>query len=281
MARSSGTLYLVATPIGNLEDITIRAVRTLGEVSLIAAEDTRRTGKLLRHYEISTPTRSFHAHNEHTETQVILRRLGAGESVAAVTDAGTPLLSDPGARLVKEALRAGYLVQAIPGPSAVLTALIASGLADSQFTFVGFPPNRSSERKRWLNDLKHSPRPLVFFEAPHRIKRSLTDMLAVFGDREIAVCREMTKIHEELVKGPISEVVEQVRPKGELTVVLAPETLASGQAERQPSPETMAAEFGLLTESVGSRRAAIKVLAERHGLSVRDTYQRLENAKPK
>ena len=280
-AGTGGTLYLVATPIGNLEDITLRALRILREVSIIAAEHTRRTAKLLRHYDISTRTRSFHEHNERIQTGTLLKRLATGQSIAVVTDAGTPLLSDPGARLVGEALRAGFAVQSIPGPSAVLAALVTSGLAACQFTFVGFPPNRSNARKLWFIDLIGEPRPLVLFEAPHRIKRSLADMLEVFGDRQIAICREMTKVHEELVKGQISEVLERVLPKGEFTVVLSPEPVGSSQANRAPDPTTLSKEFGELTETCGSRRAAVKELAWRYGLSARETYRRLEEAKSK
>ena len=200
-AATSGTLYLVATPIGNLEDITVRALSTLRDVSVIEAEDTRRTAKLLRHYDIKTRTRSFHQHNERGETETVLSRLAAGESVAVVTDAGTPLLSDPGAKLVDEALRAGFLVQAIPGPSAVLAALVTSGLAASEFTFVGFPPSRSKDRKYWLKDLIIEPRPVVIFEAPHRIKRSLANMLEVLGDRQIAVCRGNDKDSRRVGQG--------------------------------------------------------------------------------
>ncbi len=280
-AATSGTLYLVATPIGNLEDITVRALSTLRDVSVIEAEDTRRTAKLLRHYDIKTRTRSFHQHNERGETETVLSRLAAGESVAVVTDAGTPLLSDPGAKLVDEALRAGFLVQAIPGPSAVLAALVTSGLAASEFSFVGFPPGRSKDRKDWLKDLILEPRPVVIFEAPHRIKRSLANMLEVLGDRQIAVCREMTKIHEELVKGPISEVLERILPRGELTIVLSPEPVSLEHNDEAPSLETLRTEFGVLTEKAGSRRAAIRELAGRYGLSTGETYRRLEQAKNK
>ena len=278
-AATSGTLYLVATPIGNLEDITVRALSTLRDVSVIEAEDTRRTAKLLRHYDIKTRTRSFHQHNERVETETVLSTLAAGKSVAVVTDAGTPLLSDPGAKLVDEALRAGFLVQAIPGPSAVLAALVTSGLAASEFTFVGFPPSRSNARKIWLEDLTNEPRPVVIFEAPHRIKRSLADMLEVLGNRQIAVCREMTKIHEELVKGPISEVLERILTRGELTIVLSPAQADSTHNDAAPSLETLSMEFGELTKNAGSRRAAIRELAGRHGLSTGETYRLLEQAK--
>jgi len=278
-AATSGTLYLVATPIGNLDDITVRALSTLRDVSVIEAEDTRRTAKLLRHYDIKTPTRSFHQHNERVESETVLSRLAAGESVAVVADAGTPLLSDPGAKLVDEAIQAGFLVQAIPGPSAVLAALVTSGLATSEFAFVGFPPNRSNNRKSWLKDLSLEPRPVVIFEAPHRIKRSLADMLEVLGDRQIAVCREMTKIHEELVKGPISEVMERILPRGELTIVLSPVPEGFEHSGTAPSLETLRTEFSVLTQKYGPRRAAIRELAGRYGLSTRETYRRLEQAK--
>ncbi len=278
-AETSGTLYLVATPIGNLEDITLRALRILGEVSIIAAEDTRRTAKLLRHFGLSTRARSFHEHNERIQTRTLLKRLATGQSIAVVTDAGTPLLSDPGTRLVGEALRAGFPVQAIPGPSAVLAALVMSGLSASQFTFVGFPPNRSNARKHWMKALIAEPRPLVIFEAPHRIKRSLADMLEVFGDRQIAVCREMTKVHEELVKGPISEVLKRVLPKGEFTVVLSPEPEGHARTTEPPDSKTLSEEFSELTKTFGSRREAVKEIAGRYGLSSRETYRRLEKAK--
>ena len=270
---------MVATPIGNLEDITLRAIRTLREVSLIAAEDTRRTAKLLRHYQIDRPTQSLHEHNERSQIPRLLSRLSLGESLAVVSDAGTPLLSDPGARLVQAALEQGYRVQAIPGPSAVLAALVSSGLVTSEFTFVGFPPSRSKDRKNWFNNLKWEGRPWVMFEAPHRIERSLNDMLEVVGDREVAICRELTKIHEELVKGPISTVLGRLRNKGEYTVIVSPQSESSRPDRPAPDLASLLSEFGRLTEFCGSRRAAVKELAHRHGLSSRETYERLEMAK--
>ena len=199
----SGTLYLVATPIGNLEDLTFRAVRVLREVDLIAAEDTRRTGGLLQHYSISTATTSFHAHNEQQKQALLLRRLADGQSIALVSDAGTPTVSDPGSRLVAAAHKRGVRVEAVPGASAVLAALVSSGLASEQFLFAGFPPSRSNDRKKWLEKLSDEPRPLVIFEAPHRITKLLGQMKDIMGDREVCLGRELTKKHEELVKGPI------------------------------------------------------------------------------
>src|SRR6185436_70073 len=171
-----GTLYVVATPIGNLEDVTLRALRTLREVSLIAAEDTRRTARLLQHYSISTRTTSLHAHNERDRTPALIERLSAGESIALVSDAGTPLISDPGQTLVGAARAAGIRVESIPGPSAVMAALSSSGLETPEFVFLGFPPARSKDRKIWFESLRSQSRLAVFFEAPHRIRRTLVDL---------------------------------------------------------------------------------------------------------
>lgn len=273
---SKGVLYLVATPIGNLEDVTFRAVRVLGEVALIAAEDTRRTAKLLHRYEIDTPTLSLHEHNERQRTPVIISRLEAGQSVALVTDAGTPLLSDPGSHLVRATLRKGLRVEPIPGASAILSAITASGLAENQFTFVGFPPSRSNDRKRWLLSLRDEPRPLVLFESPHRIMRCLTDMAGIFGERQIAICREMTKTHEELFKGPIPEVIDSLQSiKGEFTIVLSPQ-----EPERiQPTTEDIVTFFAQVTKSSGTKRQAIKQVAEKYGLSAQAVYKVLEENK--
>ena len=273
-----GVLYLVATPIGNLEDVTFRAIRVLGEVTLIAAEDTRRTAKLLRRYEIKTPTWSLHEHNERQRTPAVISKLEDGQSVAFVTDAGTPLLSDPGAHLVTSTLAQGFRVEPIPGASAILSALVASGLAENQFTFVGFPPSRSKNRQLWLQALKAEPRPIVLFEAPHRIMRCLTDMASVLGDREIAVCREMTKAHEELVKGPISAVIGGFKSiKGEFTIVVAPQPVA----HIQPTPADILVEFGHLTNRRPSRRAAVKEISKKYGLSAQSVYESLERIKRK
>lgn len=273
---SKGVLYLVATPIGNLEDVTFRAIRVLGEVALIAAEDTRRTAKLLNRYEIDTPTLSLHEHNERQRTPGILARLEDGQSVALVTDAGTPLLSDPGAYLVKSTLALDLRVEPIPGASAILSALVASGLAENQFTFVGFPPSRSNDRKKWLRALKDEHRPLVLFESPHRIMRCLGDMTEILGDRQIAICREMTKAHEELVTGPISKVIKSIlTKKGEFTIVIAPQD----DEIVEPSTEEIVKEFGYLTNKETTRRAAIKQIANKYGLSAQSLYKLLEENK--
>ena len=199
-----GILYVVATPIGNLEDVTFRAVRILREVSLIAAEDTRRTSRLLQHYSIATPTTSLHEHNEEAKTARLIQRLSDGESVALVSDAGTPVVSDPGVRLVAAAHAAGIRVEPVPGASAVMAAFSAAGIGGGEFLFLGFPPAKASARRTWLERVAKEKRPLVVYEAPHRIRDTLEVMLSVFGDRIVAVGRELTKAHEELVVGPIS-----------------------------------------------------------------------------
>lgn len=277
----AGILYLVATPIGNLEDVTLRALRVLREADLIAAEDTRRTAKLLNHYDIHTTTTSFHVRNEAAKGKRLLARLDAGASIAVVSDAGTPLLSDPGARLVREALAAGHRVLAIPGASAVLAGLVGSGLAADGFTFAGFPPPRAQGRKRWLEGIAAEPRPVVLFEAPHRIRATLDDMAAVLPGRRVALCREMTKVHENSVYGPIEEVAAQLgEPRGEYTVILA-----AAAATREPSaakvePAAAWQEFCHLTEVVGlERRAAIRRLAQTHQLTSRAVYALIESHK--
>ena len=276
-----GTLYVVATPIGNLEDVTLRALRVLREVSVIAAEDTRRTGRLLQHYSISTPTTSLHEHNERSKGPALVERLAAGESVALVTDAGTPGISDPGARLVTLARGAGVRVEPIPGANAALAALSASGFEAEEFLFVGFPPSRSTTRTRWLERLRHEPRLVVFFEAPHRILDTLRGMLAVFGDRELLIARELTKAHEELVVQPISRHLQSIEAgRGEYTLVMPAHTEDAPASDQPPEEDALLAEFGELTNTMGlQRRDAIKKLAGRYDLPSREVYQLLERAK--
>ena len=272
-----GVLYIVATPIGNLEDVTYRAVRVLGEVAIVAAEDTRRTSRLLKHYGIQIPTLSFHEHNENLRTPKLLTALESGESVALVSDAGTPLLSDPGAGLVKAALSRGIKVSPLPGASAVLAALVASGRAGTRFTFVGFPPNRSMARQKWFRSLPMDQGPLVVFESPHRLICSLTDLLAVLGDLDIVICRELTKIHEEFVIGPISRVLQRItRPRGEFTIIISPGV----KEENPPTNESIIDEFCRLTKYMPSRRDAVTAIARSHRLSARTVYQIVEDGKP-
>ena len=278
---SAPTLFLVATPIGNLEDISLRALRVLREVSLVAAEDTRRTAKLLSHFDIHTPTTSFYEQVEHEKTPRLLARLAAGSSLALVSDAGTPGISDPGYRLARAAIDAGFRVEAIPGASAVLTALVASGLPTSAFSFVGFPPARAQARDRWLAEICSRRETVVFFEAPHRVRATLEAILRVAGDRPVTVARELTKVHEELLRGTASTVLGQLHEeRGEFTVVLGAVDEAPKSAEPRPQPEQLLVVFGQLTEREGlSRREAISRLAERYRMSSREVYRAIEDAK--
>jgi 16S rRNA (cytidine1402-2'-O)-methyltransferase len=276
-----GTLYVVATPIGNLEDVTLRALRVLREVALIAAEDTRRTARLLQHYSISTRTTSLHEHNERSKTASLITQLLAGDSIALVSDAGTPVISDPGVHLVAEAHRAGIPVQPVPGPNAAIAALSVSGLPYDEFIFVGFPPPRSSDRKRWLQRLAPETRVLLFYEAPHRIRPTLEDMLQVFGDRVVALGRELTKAHEKLVVQPISgQLSRELKERGEFTVVVAAAAEVADKHKTAPTAHQLTVEIGQIAESAPlSRREAIRALAKRHGLSNREVFNLLEEAK--
>jgi 16S rRNA (cytidine1402-2'-O)-methyltransferase len=267
-----GILYIVATPIGNLEDVTLRALRVLREVSLIAAEDTRRTARLLQHYSISTPTTSLHQHNEHQRGPGLLARLLAGESIALVSDAGTPVVSDPGTALVASAHGAGIRVEPIPGASAITAALSASGIPAEQFSFVGFPPARGRARTDWFVSLGSETRAFIVYEAPHRIRQTLADLLTAVGDRVVAVGRELTKVHESLVVRPISTHLEALaEPRGEYTIVVS----APEQAELGRTPYTsteLVEQFSELTDEGRSPREAVRTLALKYHLPSRDVY---------
>jgi 16S rRNA (cytidine1402-2'-O)-methyltransferase len=276
----SGTLYLVATPIGNLEDVTLRALRVLREADVVAAEDTRRTAGLLAHFEIRTPLESLHEHNEASRLPSLLGRLESGQRIALVSDAGTPLVSDPGAALVRAAIDAGVHVEVVPGPSALLAALVASGLPAGTFTFLGFAPSRDEERRRWLRAAGAEPRTVVFFDAPHRIRETLAAALAVLGDRHVAVGRELTKLHEEFLRGRLSEVVPRVAgARGELTVVLAP----APDADVTPPALSDAGAWDAFADLTGrggtTRRDAVAVLARRYSLPAREIYAAIERGK--
>ncbi len=275
-----GTLYLVATPIGNLEDITLRALRVLREVRLIAAEDTRQTHKLLHHFEISTPTVSYHEHSPQARRAAVLAALASGD-VALVSDAGTPALSDPGQELVREAIAAGYPVVPVPGPAAAISALVASGLSTDQFTFLGFLPRKPSARRAVLESVRDEPRTLVLYEAPHRLLTCLNDLLAVLGDRQIAVARELTKLHEEWLRGPIAEVrarsAQGAGPRGEYTLVVAGapplEEGAGAPAGERPREDVAREQLrGWLAQGLPTREAAARV-ARDVGLSKREAYR--------
>lgn len=267
----SGALYVVATPIGNLEDITLRALRILKQAAVIACEDTRQTRKLLEHYGITTRTVSYHEHNEAQRTPELLARLKAGESVALVSDAGTPLISDPGYRLVRAAIAEGIAVVPVPGPSALLAAVAGAGLPTDAFRFGGFLPPKSGPRRKALEAAAGDAATLVFYEAPHRILETLADLEAVLGDRPVVVARELTKVHEEFLRGTARQIRVQLalRPsiKGEMVILVgkgaAPAAASSslGQAVQE------------LEKGGMSRMDAIKQVARERGLSKREVYR--------
>lgn len=216
-------LYLVATPIGNLGDITLRALETLRQVDVVASEDTRKTGRLLKHFEISKPQLAFHEHNEAKAGQKIINLLAEGKSVAVVTDAGTPGISDPGYSIVQRAVAENLSVTMIPGPTALIMALVLSGLPAHAFTFRGFAPRKSGKRQRFLTVDAQSPHTLIFYESPYRLKAFLVDALAVYGDRQTAVCNELTKLYESVHRGTLSQLIAQFEdeePRGEYVVVI-------------------------------------------------------------
>jgi 16S rRNA (cytidine1402-2'-O)-methyltransferase len=220
---TGGTLYLVATPIGNLEDITLRALRTLRECDLVAAEDTRRTGQLLNHVGISKPMLSYFKFSEAKRSEQILERLQRGEKIALVTDAGSPGISDPGERVVKAAIEAGFRVESVPGPSALVAALTASGLATDQFHFIGFLPHKSGQRRKKLESLKSFDGTLILYESPYRVEKLLGELNDMFGNRQIVLARELTKRFEEYLRGTPAELLERVRrhgPRGEFVVLI-------------------------------------------------------------
>ena len=276
----SGTLYVVATPIGNLEDVTLRALRILREVAVVAAEDTRRTAKLLQHYSIATPTLSYHEHSGPARARDLLRRLEAGESVALVSDAGTPGVSDPGYELIRGALGRGIPVEPVPGASAGLAALVASGFPMERFTVAGFAPARAKDRKQWLDALCKEPAPVVFFETPHRIGATLADLDKLCGKRPITVARELTKLHQEFLRGTAAEVLARLtRVKGEFTIVLgpAPNVESVGVV---PADEEIATLFGEKTKIPGfDRRQATGAVASELGLPANIVYEAVERHK--
>jgi len=277
----SGTLYVVATPIGNLEDITLRALRVLREVDVIAAEDTRRTARLLGHHEIETRMVSFHEHNTRSRVPQLISRLEAGQNVAIVSDAGTPGVSDPGLELVQQAVERGIRVDPIPGASAPLAALIASGFKMVPFTIFGFAPNKANDRKRWLEEVCKTPHTFSFFETPHRIQATLRQAGPILVDRPITVARELTKLHQEVVRGTASELVERFSdPRGEFTIIVGPAVNQLTSNEISLTDEDVVREFGRITEiDGGSRRQAVVELAKRSGRRPRDVYSAIERAK--
>ena len=271
--RETGTLFLVPTPIGNRDDMSYRMIQTLKEVDLIAAEDTRNTGLLLKHFEIRTPQVSFHEHNAMEKIPDLLAHLESGKNVAQVSDAGLPSISDPGHDLVKAAIEREIPVVAVPGPSAGITGLIASGLAPQPHIFYGFLPRKEGQQKAFFQEKRDYPETQIFYESPHRVRATLQNMLAVYGDRPVVLVRELTKIYEEYTRGTIAELVaylEENPLKGECLLIV------EGASEQEPDLEEvdLIQEIDLLVQSGMKKNQAIKQVAKQFGLQKSDLYAR-------
>lgn len=270
-----GTLYIVGTPLGNLEDLSPRAARILGEADIVACEDTRRTGRLLEHLGLKKPLVSYHEHNEADRARDLVERIAAGDTVALASDAGMPLVSDPGYRLVRAAIDAGLPVVPVPGPDAATTALVVSGLPADAYRFVGFLPSKATQRRKALEALAKDPATLVFYEAPHRIRKTLGDALDVLGDRPVALARELTKMHEEILRGSLSEILREVEGRenlrGEMVLVVA-----RAEAPRLDD-KPLAERVDELIGEGAPRMDAIKQAARERGLSKREAYRLLED----
>jgi len=286
-AAAGPALYLVATPIGNLEDITLRALRVLKEVDVIACEDTRQTQKLLNHYAIATRTTSYHEHNEMTRSAELVKEMQEGASVALVTDAGMPGISDPGYRLIALAIRHRVQVVPVPGASAFLAALVASGLPTDSFRFSGFLPAKRGERRAALEAVKSSPRTQVFYEAPHRIVEALTDIVEVMGEaRHVVVAREVTKLHEEFLRGRTADVLENLKAreavKGEITLLIgkAEESDARGAADASSARVSIRQRVEqIMAEEKVDEKSALKKVAKERGVSKSEAYREWQRGK--
>ena len=265
-----GTLYIVATPLGNLEDITLRAIRVLKEASVIACEDTRRTVKLLNRYEIRTSMFIFHDYNKLRAGTVLLRRLSEGESVALVSDAGTPAISDPGYELVREAIHAGIPVEVVPGPSALISALVVSGLPTDHFAFEGFLPNRKEKRRKALQALGGETRTMIFYESPQRVGAFLAEAAEILGDRRACMVRELTKVHEEILRGTLAELAAEIARRG--GTVLGEVTLVVGGAQKTVEMSVEDIVRAAIEDASGSSRDLAREISERTGLSRKEVY---------
>ena len=271
----SGTLYIVVTPIGNLEDITLRALRVLREADLIACEDTRHTRKLLAHHQISKPTVSYHEHNERERSAELIKKLETGVNVALVSDAGTPLVSDPGFRIVREAIDRNISVVPVPGPSAILGALSASGLPAHEFAFFGFLPARRGARRTRLAELAKIESTLVFYEAPHRILDTIADAKEIFGNRECVVARELTKLHEEFVRGSLSQPdLPESAARGEIVLIIGPPAPDQArQLEAESAPSIGERIIQLMNAEGLDQKNALKRIARERGISKSEAYR--------
>lgn len=270
-----GTLYLVATPIGNLEDITFRALKVLKEVDIIAAEDTRHTLKLLNHFEISKPLISYYKQIEKSKSDILIPKLLEGKNIAIVSDAGAPGISDPGEEIVKQAIENGIKVVPIPGACAFVNALIASGLSTKEFCFIGFLSAQKKEKKDKLEELKYETKTLIFYEAPHKLLGTLSTICEVFGDREVVLARELTKIHEEFIRGKISDVLENIgEPKGEFVVLVAGNSISKKELDTQNLNELDIEEHYKYYEDQGlDKKEIIKRISKDRKISKNEVYQ--------
>ncbi len=273
-----GTLYIVATPIGNLEDITLRALRLLKEADCIAAEDTRHTKKLLNHFDIRTPLVSYHEHNERMATPALIERMLGGASIALVSDAGTPGVSDPGYRLTVAAVAAGITVTPIPGPSALIAALSAAALPADHFAFEGFLPEKRTQRRERLKALREEKRTLIFYEAPHRLTACLEDLQRILGEREIVIARELTKLHEEFLRGKVSELILQVGARDDQRRDHDPGAQRAGSGQLYQRNDLQAEIQRLQREGMGVKQIA-ELLGELHSLPKREVYRLAAAAK--
>ena len=271
----AGTLYIVATPIGNLEDITLRALRVLKEVDLIACEDTRHTRKLLAHYQISKPTVSYHEHNERERAAELTTKLEAGLNIALVSDAGTPMISDPGFHIVNEAIGRQIPVIPIPGPSALVTALSAAGLPTGEFAFIGFLPSRGASRRGRLKELADVRSTLIFYEAPHRIKATIEDARETLGDRDCVVARELTKLHEEFVRGRLSEIaMPEGSARGEIVLIVGPPREGPAKQTEDKATSSIVEEVEQLMDAEGlDQKTALKRAARERGIGKSEAYR--------
>lgn len=277
-----GKLYLCATPIGNLDDITLRVLKTLQEVDLIAAEDTRHSIKLLNHFDIKMPMTSYHEFNKVEKARYLVEKMREGTNVALITDAGTPGISDPGEELVKQCYEAGIELTSLPGPAACITALTISGMATRRFAFEAFLPSDKKEKKRILEELENETRTIILYEAPHRLQRTLGELYEALGDRRISICRELTKKYETVFRTTFSEAIkfyETEEPKGECVIVIEGKSVEEIQKEKEASWENMPMEEHMekyLAEGM-EKKAAMKQVAKDRGISKRDVYQYLMN----
>ena len=278
-----GKLYLCATPIGNLEDITLRVLRTLKEADLIAAEDTRHSIKLLNHFDIKTPMTSYHEFNKVEKARYLVDKMREGTNVALITDAGTPGISDPGEELVRQCYEAGIEVTSLPGPAACITALTISGMATRRFAFEAFLPSDKKEKQEIFEELKKETRTIILYEAPHRLVRTLTELLENLGDRRISVCRELTKTHETVFRTTVSEALsyyETEEPRGECVLVIEGKNRMEIQQEQERSWEAISIEEHMKRYLDGGtdKKEAMKLVAKDRGMKKRDVYQYLLNA---